>query len=161
MSYDQRAVLPDSVELIGMLLKNDTESIRTFHPVHDLRHCFQWISLVIIIQKVCDHLRICLRYKLVSSALQLLFQLDVVLDNSIVDDYNRLFGVQMRMGVRIRWGTMCRPPGMPDSKCTRQQDAIVCELAKCLQTPFRLCHIDLLSVKNRNPGRIIASVLQL
>ena len=56
-----------------------------------------------------------LRYKLVSSALQLLFQLDVVLDNSIVDDYNRLFGVQMRMGVRIRWGTMCRPPGMPDS----------------------------------------------
>ena len=66
MSYDKRAILADGIQFSRMILENYSQSIGPLHPVHDFRHCLQRITMIIIVQKMGDHLCVRLRYEFIT-----------------------------------------------------------------------------------------------
>ena len=49
---------------------------------------------------------------------------------------------------------------MPDSQYSRHGSTVMGEFLQYLKAPLRLRHIDLLTVKYSDPGRIVPSVFQ-
>ena len=117
---DQRAVLADRIELLWMIFEHDPKGIRPLHTMHDLDNRLKGIALIIVIQKMGDHFRVRIRHKLISLRRQLLFQLQIIFDNSVMYYDNALIRVKMRMRVHIRRLPVCCPAGMADSHMPRK-----------------------------------------
>ena len=96
--------------------------------MHDLCNGLKRITCIIIIQQMSDHFRICIRDKLISFCLQLLFQLQIVLNDAIMNHYNTLIFIKMRMCIDVRRFPVCSPPSMSDSKCSRHHTSIMSHL---------------------------------
>ena len=160
MAYDQRAVFADGIKFFRVIPENDPQRIGAFHPVHDLCHGLQGIALIIIIQQVGDHFRIRLGYKHIPVALQLLFQLQIIFNDPVVDHHDTLILVKMRVGIHIRRRTMGRPAGMADTKGSGKGLPAMSQFTKHFQPPLGLYHVNLFSIVNGDPRRIVASVFQ-
>ena len=143
-----------------MISENDTQCIRSFHSMHDLCNGLKRITCIIIIQQMSDHFRICIRDKLISFCLQLLFQLQIILNNPIMNHHNTLIFIKMRMCIGVRRFPMRSPPSMSDSKCSRHHAAAMSHLTQNLQSPLGLHHFNFCSIIYSNTGRVISSVLQ-
>ncbi len=66
LPHDQRTVLSDCKDLIRVVCKQDPKRIGSLDTVHDLRDGFEWISLVIIVDQMCQYFCICIGDKLVT-----------------------------------------------------------------------------------------------
>ena len=138
---DQRAVLAGSVDVMRMIQKHDAESIGALYAVHDLFNRFDRIAAVIFSQHVCKHLRICFRYKPIAFLFQTLLELFIVFDDAVVDDSNGMLLVHAAK--------------------TGQQCAVVYFFIQNAKPADCFFHMDFLTIKNSDPGRVIASVFQL
>ena len=126
--YDQRTVLPDRIKFIRMIFKNNSEGIGPFHPVHDLCHGTKGIPIIIVIQKMRNNFRICLRNKRISFFLKPFFKLQIIFNNTVMYDHDTLILIKMRMRVRIRGRAMSRPPRMSDPHRSRQSRPVMSQL---------------------------------
>ena len=129
--------------------------------MHDLFNRFDRIAAVIFSQHVCKHLRICFRYKPIAFLFQTLLELFIVFDDAVVDDSNGMLLVHMGMGICVRGTAMCRPAGVSDAAKTGQQCAVVYFFIQNAKPADCFFHMDFLTIKNSDPGRVIASVFQL
>ena len=129
--------------------------------MHDLFNRFDRIAAVIFSQHVCKHLRICFRYKPIAFLFQTLLEFFIVFDDAVVDDSNGMLLVHMGMGICVRGTAMCRPAGVSDAAKTGQQGAVVYFFIQNAKPADCFFHMDFLTIKNSDPGRVIASVFQL
>ena len=95
--------------------RNDRQRVHAVQLPHGLAHgLFERAAIRVFLDEVRDDLRVGLRDELVAFFLQLLFQLDVVLNNSVVNDHdfarsNRGAGERsLRWGGRA-WPSACGP----------------------------------------------------
>ena len=101
LSHDQRTVFSHCIKFIRMILEHDPKCIGPFYSMHYLCNRLQRVSLIIVIQKMCQYFGICLRHKLIPFFLQLLFEFQIVFNNSIVHNNNIFIFVIMWMCIYI------------------------------------------------------------
>ena len=58
LPHDQRTILSDRKDLIGMVCEQDPKCIGSLHAVHDFCDRLQRISVVIIIEQMRQHFRV-------------------------------------------------------------------------------------------------------
>ncbi len=136
MAHNQRAVLAHCIKFIRMIPEHNSQSIRPFHPVHDFRNCLQRVPLVIIVQKMGNHFRICLRHEFISPFHKFLLKLQIVLNNTIMNHYDTFICIKMRMGIHIRRRAVSRPACMADSHGSRKHCPVMGQFTQYLQPPL-------------------------
>ena len=109
---------------------------------------------------MCNDLRIRLRDKLISMLFKLLLKLQIILNNTVMDNNDTLITVKMRMGVRIGRRTMGSPSCMPDPHRSGKRCSVMRQFAQYLKPALRLHHIDLPAVTDCDPRGIIPSILK-
>ena len=158
---DQRAVLAGSVDVMRMIQKHDAESIGALYAVHDLFNRFDRITAVIFGQHVCKHLCVCFGYKTIALLFQTLLELFIVFDNAVMDDSNGMLLIHMGMRICVGGTAMGRPAGVSDTAKAGQQCTVVYFFIQNAKPADCLFHMDFLTIKNGDSGRVIASVFQL
>ena len=159
MPHNHRAVLAHCIDLIRMFLKNNPQRIGSFHSMHRFGNRLQRIPLVITVQQMRHHLRIRLRYKLIPLFFQILPQLHIILNNSIMNQNN--FSGTMRMSIYIGNAAMSCPASMANTTMRRTRDLLFTITFKIFdltnlfyQTNFRIFHAK------SNTCTVISSVFQ-
>ena len=90
---------------------------------------FHGVSLIVVIQHVCQHLRVCLGDEMVASLRQLFPKGQIILNDAVVHHRDGFLFIEMRVGVHIAWSAVRGPAGMTDSQRSRHGGAVVGELA--------------------------------
>ena len=92
--------------------------------------------------------------------LQLFFQRQEVLDDSVVDDYDAPAAVAVRMSVRIGRQAVGGPAGVPDSHGAMQQTGPTGDLRQLSELARGLAHFDVTIVQHRDPSGVVAAILK-
>jgi len=92
----------------------DDDGVEAFHPVQGLTHGGAQIPplAVILLHQVGDHLGVGLRAEGVPLSPQFFLQLDIVLHDAILDDYDLSLAIGVRMGVGLGDSTVGSPAGV-------------------------------------------------
>ena len=158
---DEGAVFSYRKQLPGKISEQDSQGVGAFHTVKDLGNGYHGILIIVIIQHMGEHFRIRFRNKLIPSALQLLFQREIILYNSVMYNGNSTLRIKMGMGIHIAGRSMSCPPGMADSKHSRHSCSVMCQFLQNLQSSHGFGDIDFLTIKNCHSRRIISTIFQL
>ena len=102
-----------------------------------------------------------LRQKFVSLSGQFFLQFQIVLNDAVVYNNDRMIMVKVRMRVQIGRNTVGCPSGVADADGSRKGCAVLCQLLKYFQASYRFFHLDFFSVIDSNSGRVVSAVFQL
>ena len=164
-SDDQRAVLTGRKNFARIIREQDTKCIGTPDTQHGTAQSLQRCArlLIIIIDQLRSDLRICLRIKCIAGLQQLLPDLLVILNDTVVHQHNGLILRTMRMRVHLRRLPMGRPAGMADSAGASHCVTVIGLLRQRVQPTLCLDDLDISGtlIPYRDTGRIISPVFQL
>ena len=62
-----------------------------------------------------QNFRVCLRYENMSFGFQFALQVQIIFNNSVMNQHHTSIGTRMRMGIFLSGAAMSRPASMPDS----------------------------------------------
>ena len=105
-----------------------------------------------------EHLGVGLAREDVAALAQHLLQLEVVLDDAVVHHRHAVIGVRVR--VLVGGPAVRRPAGVADAQRAGGRLGADARL-EVLQLPGRAHHVQRAAVHHRQPGRVVAAVLQL
>ncbi len=157
---DQRAAGARGNQRSGFALGNHRQRITAPHVFRREPHRIGQLILLlkILIDQMGDNLRIGFRFEFVAVFLQLLLQLLIVFDNSVVHQHAPFRS--MRMGILFRGLPMGRPPSMADSDRSLELVGFECHL-KISQFAHAPSDSNLFSLHDSYSGGVVSSVLQL
>lgn len=105
---DERTVLSCCKELTRIIMEHNAKGIRTTNTQHSSGNRLQRRSrlLVIIVNEFYCYFRIGLRIKVITGFQKLFLQFLIVLDDSVMYQYNRTILCTMGMRILSRWLAM-------------------------------------------------------
>ena len=159
--HNQRAVFSRRKNFPGAVRKQNSQRIGSFQTAENRGNGFQRIPLIIIVEKVDYHLCICIGDKFITLFHQILFVIQIILNNTVMYNRNRFVFVGVRMRIAYRRLPVRRPAGMSDTAGSRKRGASVRLVIQYLQMTDRLRHIYFFSVIHCQSRGIIAAVFQL
>ena len=106
-----------------------------------------------------DHFRVGLGFEAVAFALELPFELEIVLDDAVVHDHEVAAAVAVRVGVFLSRPAVGRPAGVADTVVAvhRMGANDVLEPVEFARAP---AHVDFAAAHQGDPGRVVASILE-
>src|SRR5882762_9768014 len=116
--------------------------------------------LGILFDEVRDDLGVGFGDELMALALQLLFQLQVIFDDAVVDYHNLPGAVPMRMGVFFGGTAMSRPARVPDTVGAFNWRFLQ-RFLKVPQFPGRAANLQFAVVDHGDSGGVVAAIFQL
>ena len=161
LPHNQRTVFSGRINLTGMVCKHDSQSIGAFHPVKHLGDGFHGIPLVIIIQQMGQHLRIGLRHKMVTLVGKLLFQWNIILNNTVMHHRDTALLIGVRMGVVIAGRAVGGPSGVADAAASRHGLSSPGKVFQNFQSADGFLQPDPFPIIHCHSRRVIPPVLQL
>ena len=96
------------------------------------------VFLIIIVDQLYRHLRICLRIKRIAIADQLILQFLIILDDTVVYSHDIPVITDMRMCIILRRLPMCRPARVTDTTGPGHCRPVIRLLCEHLQASLRL-----------------------
>ena len=164
LADDHRAAVAGTEDLAGVVRKHEAERIGTAHTQDGAGNGAQGafaILFIIVIDEFDDALGIGLRVEPVAVSLQLVADLFIVLDDTVVNADDRVVIRVMRMSIGLRRSAMGRPAGVPDA-AGADDGFDGSDLVFEIGDPPLLLDGDrrILSIANGNTGRVITSVFE-
>ena len=131
---NQRTVLPGGDEGVGVIGANNAKGVRPLNPPQAAAHGLQHIPALVVVelQQMGHDFRVGLRGKNHSLPGQLLFQFQVVFNDSVVYQGNLSVAADVGMGVGVIGFPMGGPTGVPDSQYPLQIRAIMSQVRQDL-----------------------------
>ena len=106
-----------------------------------------------------DNLSIRSRLENVSSVLELLLHLSIVLNNPVLSNGNFSFTVKMRMSINLQGRAMSRPPDVTQSNLAWQNIQPIASM-NLIDLPLILLKVNDALMNSRSTNRIVASMLK-
>ena len=161
---DHGAVLPGHIDLPGIVLEHDGQSIGApdaDQGVVDGIHRGALVFLVVIVDELDGHFRIGRGVEGIALLAKLVLQLLIVLDNSVVDAHHIEVIGAVGMGIFLRGLPMGGPAGVTDAAASRNGTALICLLRKAPESSLGLDHLYVLrAVPDGQTGRVISPVFK-
>ena len=121
-----------------------------------------FVFFVIIINQFYRHFRIGIGIEAISLSLQLLSQLLIILNDTVMNCHYISVITIMRMGIVLRWFPVGSPSGVTNPAGTGNSFPVVCLLYQNSETAFGFYDLNgILPITDRHSGRIISAILQL
>ena len=157
---DQGAVLPHGENAVRAVGADDAQRVAALHLGDDFLNGLQHVAFVVVFQHLGHHFRVGVGDELHAPADEMVFQVQVILDDAVVHHGEQATVADLGMGIDVGRGPMGGPPGVTDAHSAGQLFAALEDAVQHAQTPLGLYHVDAGVVVHCHARRVIAPVLQ-